>query len=456
MHKPIQSIFREYDIRGIYEDTLNESDAVYIGKAFATYVITKSGNYNPTIAVARDGRLSSPALSAALIRGIKSVGAKVVDLGVLPTPALYFANHVLQIDGGVMITGSHNPPSYNGFKMVACKNALYGNEIAVLYNIYHYGGIGEEVPINQDRFRASYVKELLKACNSSSNSRIKVAWDPGNGAAGQVINELIEHLPGEHIVINSAIDGTFPNHHPDPSVPANLAQMIEVMKQNNCNLGLAFDGDADRVGVVDENGRILQGDELLMIFASDILGTNPGATIIADVKSSQHLFDKVKEAGGAPLMWKTGHSLIKAKMKETKAILAGEMSGHIFFADKYYGYDDGIYAAVRMVDLLLRTKQNLADIVKTLPESFSTNEIRIECEDSKKFEIVENIKNKLVGMDGIEVNDIDGVRVKNHYGWWLVRASNTQPALVARCEAYNKDGLEKLLSELHSILPEST
>jgi phosphomannomutase len=443
------SILREYDIRGIVDETLSEKDAFFIGKAFASFVLTHSKN--KLICTGRDGRISSPALEQALIDGILSTGADVMRIGIGPTPMLYFASISQKAGGAIMVTGSHNPPSHNGFKFVFENKPFYGDQIRELGKLDNLlNGQGKKIPAPD--LKCVYLSELLNAFKAPY-TRLKVAWDSGNGATGQMVEKLCEELTGNHIAINTVIDGTFPAHHPDPTVPENLEQLIKVVQKENCDYGVAFDGDGDRVGVVDKRGRIIWGDQLLQLFAKDLLIENVGATIIADVKASQTLFDTIAQKGGIPCMWKTGHSHIKSKLFETRALLAGEMSGHIFFADEYYGYDDGLYAAVRLFDLLSRADTTLEEMIDELPETFNTPEIRIDCPDDIKFTVIDKIKEKLVAAS-ISFNDIDGIRLNTDKGWWLLRASNTQASLVARCESKEEKDLDDLKADLSSYLNE--
>lgn len=435
------SILREYDIRGIIGETLSPADAYAIGRAFGSFRAEWLGS-NPRIAVGRDGRASSPELEKELIRGLIESGIHVVRIGVGPTPMLYFSVCIDNLDAGIMITGSHNPPSHNGFKFMIGRKPFFGEDIKKLGKIaasgnYHTGN-GQAFDKN---FEQTYVDTLLKGYHGSR--KLRVAWDCGNGASGRIVELLTVQLAGEHKTLFTKIDGTFPNHHPDPSVAHNLADLIETVKKEKCALGVAFDGDGDRIGVVDETGEIIWGDQLLALFAAEVLAENKGATIIADVKASQSLFDEIARLGGKPLMWKTGHSLIKTKMAETGAVLAGEMSGHMFFADKYFGYDDGIYAAVRMVSLVANSKLPLSELRKKLPKTFATPELRIDCEETRKFSVIEEVAERL-RKTGAKFSDVDGVRVMNEHGWWLLRASNTQAALVARCESGSQAGLAKL------------
>ena len=441
-HRFERSIFREYDIRGIIGQTLNTEDAYFIARAFATKVAA----INPTgfICIGYDGRLSSPELKDAVCKGIVDCGINVVDVGLGPTPMLYFAAYTLKSDGAIMITGSHNPPDHNGFKFVFNGAPFFGRDIQSLCDIAEIGDFSEgNGGIEQRDLREAYVNTLATVYDGSLN----IAWDAGNGATGEIMTSLCDKFHGMHVLLNAKIDGTFPSHHPDPTVPENLEQLIAIVQKNELDAGIAFDGDGDRVGVVDDEGEILWGDQLLMLYSAELLAEKPGATIIADVKASGALFEEIERLGGKPLMWKTGHSLIKAKMAETKAPLAGEMSGHMFFADKYYGYDDGLYAAVRLLALLSRSGQKLSDLRKALPQRCNTPELRFPCDEERKFIIIEEIKARLV-KDGAEFVDIDGLRVNTENGWWLVRASNTQPVLVARCEGVDKQSLENLKSDM--------
>ncbi|HEU5046496.1 MAG TPA: phosphomannomutase/phosphoglucomutase [Rickettsiales bacterium] len=446
------SILREYDIRGVIGETLSADDAYAIGRAFGSFK-PEWKNAKPRIAVGRDGRLSSPALEEALIKGLKECGAEVIRIGIGPTPLLYFAVCTDKLDGGIMITGSHNPPTHNGFKFMLGRKSFYGEDIKKLGVIAQEGAyISGEGKVVEKDFGPLYVETLAKAFGDGR--KLKIAWDCGNGATGRVVEELVKRLPGEHTALFTEIDGGFPNHHPDPSVAKNLQDLIRTVRERGCDAGVAFDGDGDRVGVVDETGEIIWGDQLLAIFAAEVLSEHKGATIIADVKASQTLFDEIAKLGGKPLMWKTGHSLIKTKMAETGALIAGEMSGHMFFADKYFGFDDGIYAAVRLIALLAKANVPLSSLRKKLPVTCSTPELRIECEETRKFAIIDEV-NKRLKQSGASFSDVDGVRVMNEDGWWLLRASNTQAVLVARCESGSEAGLERLKENLSRELSAS-
>ena len=436
---------REYDIRGIVGRTLNPADAHAIGRCFGTIVHRAGGT---TVAVGYDGRLSSPELEAALVLGLRDSGMAVVRIGRGPTPMLYFAATTLQAGGAIMLTGSHNPPDYNGFKMMLGGKPFYGDQIRELGRMAAAGDVVAQVAgsARDQDVSAAYVARLLQDWDGGTRG-LKVVWDNGNGAAGEVLQRLVAGLPGQHSILFPEIDGRFPNHHPDPTVPANLAALTEAVRAGGADLGIAFDGDADRIGVVDDSGEMLFGDQLLVVLARDVLKTYPGATIIADVKASQVLFDEVARAGGQPLMWKTGHSLIKAKMAETGSKLAGEMSGHVFFADKWYGFDDALYAAVRLLGILARGHEKLSAIRAALPQVVNTPELRFNCDDRRKFGVIEEVAGRLRAA-GARVADTDGVRVLTEDGWWLLRASNTQAVLVARAEAGGAAGLERLKAAL--------
>ncbi len=438
------TILREYDIRGIVDDTLKVDDVRTVGRAFGTLTVRAGGK---SVAVGYDGRLSSPTLEAALVEGLKSCGLAVSRVGRGPTPMLYFASHKLDTDAAVMITGSHNPPEYNGIKMVLKGKSFYGADIQDLGKLAAAGdfesGEGSDTQVS---VTDAYVERLLSDIDFGTPK--KVAWDPGNGSSGEVLRMLCDRLPGEHIILNETIDGTFPAHHPDPTVEKNLVQLKRTVLDEECDLGIGFDGDGDRVGVIDAKGRILWGDQLLVILASDVLADVPGSTVIADVKASQVFFDEVARMGGKPVMWRTGHSLIKAKMAELGCPLAGEMSGHIFIGHRYYGFDDALYAALRLLSIVGRAEDSIADMRDRLPQMVNTPELRFPCPEERKFAVIDEVKARLVGMNGLTVLDIDGVRVQSADGWWLLRASNTQDVLVARCEAADAEGLARLKATL--------
>jgi phosphomannomutase len=436
---------REYDIRGIVGKTLHGADAYAIGRVFGSIVREKGGR---TVAVGYDGRLSSPDLEPELVRGLVDSGIEVLRIGRGPTPMLYFADATQKTDGGIMVTGSHNPPDYNGFKMVLGQKPFFGKSIQEIGARAAAGHVVEQAQGSERGIdvSADYIARLLSDWDGGDHL-LKVVWDNGNGAAGEVLQRLVTSLPGEHIVLNGEIDGRFPAHHPDPTVAKNLVELIAEVRERGADIGIAFDGDADRIGAVDNQGNILAGDQLLVILARDVLKDRPGATIIADVKASQVLFDEVAAAGGTPLMWRTGHSLIKAKMAEIGSPLAGEMSGHVFFADKWYGFDDALYAAVRLLGIVARLGAKLSAVRDALPHVLNTPELRFDCDDLRKFGVIEEVAARLK-QEGAEVSDIDGVRVTTDDGWWLLRASNTQAVLVARVEAATEAGLEVLKAAL--------
>jgi phosphomannomutase len=451
-HKFDATTLREYDIRGVVGKTLSGDDAFAIGRVFGSIVARAGGT---KVAVGRDGRLSSPELEPRLVAGLMASGMEVLRVGCCPTPMLYYAAHALETHGAVMVTGSHNPPDYNGFKSMIGKKPFYGRDIQELGRLAAAGDVVEERAGSERSvdIAADYVARMMRDWDGGERA-LKVVWDPGNGSSGEIVQRLVHELPGEHTVINGAIDGTFPAHHPDPTVAKNLEQLIAEVAARGADLGIAFDGDGDRIGVVDDEGHILFGDQLLVVLARDVLKANPGGTIIADVKASQVLFDEVAKAGGQPLMWKTGHSLIKAKMAETGAPLAGEMSGHIFFADKWYGFDDAPYSAVRLLGIVARMEGKLSDVRAGLPQVLNTPELRFDCAEDRKFAVVAEVKARLAGQ-GAKVSDVDGVRVLTEDGWWLLRASNTQAVLVARCEAQTEEGLERLKTQLAEQLAAS-
>ncbi len=432
---------REYDIRGVVGRTLRAEDAFAIGRTFGSIVARGGGT---TVAVGYDGRLSSPELETALVNGLKASGMAVTRIGLGPTPMLYYAATVLKTGGAIMVTGSHNPPDYNGFKMVLGGKPFFAGQILDLGTMAAAGDVVPEAAGSERTIDLStdYINRLAQDYDGGSR-KLNVVWDNGNGAAGSVLMRLVAKLPGNHTVLYPEIDGRFPNHHPDPTVPKNLEALIAEVARRGADLGIALDGDADRIGVIDDSGEIMFGDQVVVVLARDVLKARPGATIIADVKASQVLFDEVAKAGGTPLMWRTGHSLIKAKMAETGAPLAGEMSGHIFFADKWYGFDDALYAAVRLLGIVARMSEKLSAVRGALPHVINTPELRFNCDDRRKFAVIEEVAARLK-KQGAKVADIDGVRVMTADGWWLLRASNTQAVLVARAESSSEAGLERL------------
>ncbi len=443
------SILREYDIRGIVGQSLKTSDAKAVGQAFGTMIRRAGGS---KVCVGYDGRVSSPDLSAAMVEGLTSVGVNVVRIGLGPTPMLYFSVKHTGADAGVMITGSHNPPEYNGIKMLH-KGPVYGAAILEIGRISAAGDLESGAGTASDLdVREPYVDMLLKAYTGKKD--LKVVWDCGNGAAGEVLQRLLQKLPGSHTVLFGDIDGNFPNHHPDPTVEKNLVDLKKAVAEKGADLGIGFDGDGDRIGAIDSKGQVVWGDQLLAVYASEVLKQHPGATIIADVKASQTLFDEITRLGGKPLMWKTGHSLLKAKMAEIGSPLAGEMSGHIFFGDNH-GFDDALYCGVRLLNIVSNGGKALSELRDALPKVVNTPEVRFQVDEVRKFKVVEEIRARLKNVPGIEVNDLDGVRVNTKDGWWLLRASNTQDVLVARAEAANNDALSRLKDAISDQLTQS-
>ncbi len=437
---------REYDIRGIIGETLGEADAYAIGRGFGTLVARAGGK---AVAVGYDGRTSSPILEAALVKGLNESGIHAVRVGEGPTPMLYYGSETLGVDGGIQITGSHNPPNYNGFKMVFQGRPFYGADIQTLGVMaasgdWDEGSAGSETVDIMDR----YVDRLVEDFKGGT---FRIGWDAGNGAAGPALEKLVAKLPGEHFTLYTDVDGTFPNHHPDPTEEKNLADLKALVADKGLDFGIAFDGDGDRIGAIDGEGRVIWGDQLLSIFAEPVLKELPGATIIADVKASQALFDRVAELGGQPVMWKTGHSLVKSKMKETASPLAGEMSGHIFFKHRYYGFDDALYAAVRLIEASHLLGKSVTQLRGEMPAMVNTPEMRFQVDEARKFAVVDEVLARLEA-DRATVDRTDGARVNTADGWWLLRASNTQDVLVARAEAKDQAGLERLLAQIDEQL----
>ncbi|MCG2842347.1 phosphomannomutase/phosphoglucomutase [Sandaracinobacter sp. RS1-74] len=448
-HEFHPTTLREYDIRGIIGETLSERDAQAIGRGFGTVVRRAGGS---KVVVGYDGRHSSPRLEKALVEGLTQSGCDVVRIGLGPTGMLYFAVSDLGADGGVMITGSHNPPDYNGFKMLLKDRPFYGADIRALGEAAAKGdwetGAGKTETLNiEDR----YVERLVE---DNRCPPFRIGWDAGNGATGAALEKLLKRLPGEHHALFTKIDGDFPNHHPDPTVPANLEDLRQLVAELKLDFGIAFDGDGDRIGAIDGEGRIVWGDQLLAILAEPVLKELPGATIIADVKASQALYDRIAELGGEPMMWRTGHSLIKAKMKEVGSPLAGEMSGHIFFKHRWYGFDDALYAAVRLIEAVGELGGSLTALKSAMPAVVNTPEMRFPCSEERKFEVVSEVLARLKAA-GAQVNDTDGARVNTADGWWLLRASNTQDVLVARAEAADEAALERLKAAIDAELAQS-
>lgn len=435
-------ILREYDIRGQVGKTLFAEDALAVGLSFGTYVRRKGGK---TVCVGYDGRETSPGFAEQVCAGLRATGIDVELIGLGPTPMLYFSVKDHKADAGVMITGSHNPSDYNGFKMTLLNGPVYGEAVQELGRIAAAGDFENgEGTLKETDVRDAYVDRLLR--DYTGKRPLKVVWDNGNGAAGEITRRLTKKLPGEHILLFDDIDGTFPNHHPDPTVDANLQDLIRKVRETGADLGVAFDGDADRIGAVDEKGEILRCDTMICIYAREVLRDYPGATIVGDVKCSQVMYDEIARLGGKPVMWKTGHSLIKAKMAEEKSPLSGELSGHIFFGGKYYGFDDGPYCAVRLMNEVANADGPASSLTAHLPKIHNTPEIRFEVDEARKFDLVQQVARNLEGVADITVNTIDGVRVNTADGWWLLRASNTQNVLVTRAESQSAAGLERLKS----------
>ena len=448
-HQFDRTSLREYDIRGIVGKTLGTADATAIGRGFATRVRRAGGT---RVAVGYDGRNTSVELEAALVAGLTASGVDVVRIGMGPTPMLYYAEATLEVDGGIQITGSHNPAEYNGFKMVLQHRPFFGDDIQDLARLATSGdwesGAGS---VETADVIDNYVGRLIVGY---AGGACRIGWDAGNGAAGPVIEKLVKLLPGEHHLLFTDVDGNFPNHHPDPTDEKNLADLKRLVADKQLDFGLAFDGDGDRIGAIDGLGRVIWGDQILSILAEPILRELPGATIIADVKASQALFDRVAELGGVPLMWKTGHSLIKTKMRETGAPLAGEMSGHIFFAHDYYGFDDAQYAAVRLIRAVHMIGKSMTEIRGAMPAFVNTPEMRFQVDESRKFAVVDEVLARLEA-EGAKVDRTDGARVTTPDGWWLLRASNTQDVLVARAEAHSQESLDRLLAMIDAQLAAS-
>jgi phosphomannomutase/phosphoglucomutase len=453
------SIFREYDIRGIAGRDLTPEFAECLGQAYSQYIAGRkpvAGRKNLTVSVGRDCRLTSDSYAEALIRGLRKGGLDVIRLEVCPTPLTYFSLFHLDLDGAIMVTGSHNPSDYNGFKTCVGKDTIHGHQIqefrVLMEKIAKDGfkAADREGSISDFAVIPAYTDYLVK--NARGIKPKKIVIDAGNGTASTVAPNLFRRLGAQVTELYCELDGRFPNHHPDPTVPANLNDLIAAVKKEKADFGLAFDGDSDRIGLVDETGRIIFGDELMVLFSRDILREIKGATIISEVKSSHKLYNDIAAKGGNPIMWKTGHSLIKSKMKETKAALAGEMSGHIFFADRYFGFDDAIYAALRVYEIASHAHGPISALLADLPKTVATPEIRVDCDEEKKFKLVEETKRRL---SGYKATDIDGVRVDFGDSWGLVRASNTQPVLVLRFEAPNSTRLNEIRTIVEKALKEA-
>ena len=455
-HQFHPTVLREYDIRGIIGETLGEDDAYAIGRGFATLLGRAGGT---RIAVGYDGRISSPMLEESLVRGINDAGLDAVRVGMGPTPMLYYAEASAEdVQGGIQITGSHNPANYNGFKLVFMGRPFFGADIQLLGTMAAKGDWAEGQGGHEQReVLTAYVARMvegLAGIDRAGLADLKIGWDAGNGAAGPALELLVKQLPGEHHTLFTDVDGNFPNHHPDPTEEKNLADLKALVAAKKLDFGVAFDGDGDRIGAIDGTGRVIWGDQVLMIYAEDLLRMVPGAAIIADVKASRALFEQVTRLGGRPTMWKTGHSLIKSKMKEIGAPLAGEMSGHVFFAHQYYGFDDALYAAVRLIAASARLGKSVTELRGDMPALVNTPELRFQVDESRKFAVVEEVRERLSAA-GADVDATDGVRVSTADGWWLLRASNTQDVLVARAESEDQAGLDRLMAQIDAQLAAS-
>lgn len=439
-------IFREYDIRGVVDRDFDLSDVERIGKGFGTHLHQHDGR---SAVVGRDCRLSSPGVRDALVQGLVASGVRVVDAGVCPTPVFYFAIRHFSCDGGLMITASHNPPEYNGFKVCLGPDTIFGDQIQGFRQLIEAGrfreAAGSVASVNAIEPYVDYVVD-----NITLDRAVRLAVDAGNGTGGITAGPILRRLGCRPVELFFEMDGSFPNHEPDPTVPDNMKSLAETVVQNGLELGIGFDGDGDRIGIVDENGEIIHGDMLLAIFAREILKERPGSTIIGEVKCSHKLYDDIRARGGNPIMWRTGHSLIKQKLKEEGAELAGEMSGHIFFAHRYFGYDDAVYAACRLLEIVARSDRPLSQYLADMPETFNTPEIRIPCREEVKFDVVEMVKQELA--KECEIIDVDGVRVVFPDGWGLLRASNTGPILVLRFEAQSQTRLNEIRSLVENTL----
>ncbi|MET3473379.1 phosphomannomutase [Novosphingobium sp. 1529] len=447
------TILREYDVRGVFGESLGADDARAIGRCFGTQVVRAGGG---AVVVGMDGRVSSPILEHALVEGLSASGADVVRIGLGPTPMLYFAALTLPgVAAGIQITGSHNPAHHNGFKLVRDGQPFFGEAIQDLGRQAQVGdwdsGTGT---VRSVTVLDAYVDRLLKGLDGidrASLAGLSMAWDAGNGAAGPVLERLVARLPGQHRLLFTEVDGTFPNHHPDPTVEENLADLRQAVVRDGCDFGVAFDGDADRIGAVDGLGRVIWADQIVMILAQDLLARRPGALVLGDIKTGRALFDRVRALGGQSQMWKSGHSHMKTRLRESGALLAGEMSGHVFLADDWYGFDDGIYAAIRLIAAAARLGQSINDLRGAMPDTIATPELRFAVDEARKFTAVDEVKARLEAQ-GADMVAIDGVRVTTPDGWWLLRASHTQAVLVARAESESEAGLARLMQQIDTQL----
>lgn len=434
-----EDIFRAYDIRGVVENALTPDAVQQIGQAFATEALSQN---QKIVVIARDGRLSSPELAQRLSEGLRAGGCDVIDIGMVPTPVLYYATHKLETGTGIMVTGSHNPPQYNGLKMLIAGNTLYGDGIKALYQMIIDGRVNNgEGSYTEKNIVPEYLDTIVN--DIKLDKPLNIAVDCGNGVAGVLATELFTRLGCSVTELFCEVDGNFPNHHPDPSKPENLIDLQNAMKQNALDVGLAFDGDGDRVGILDDKQNILWADRQMMLYSADVLKRKPGALIIFDIKSTTNLASYIKNLGGEPMMWKTGHSFIKAKMKETGAELAGEMSGHIFFKERWFGFDDGLYSAARMLEIISQHDESTSTIFEALPDSFNTPELQISFDEGEHYKFMNQFINE-AKFEGADIVTIDGIRVNYADGWGLVRPSNTTPCLVLRFEANNENTLAEI------------
>lgn len=446
-------IFREYDVRGVYNQEFDKEFAFHLGRALVSFIFKRTGQKNPRLTLGYDARLSSPEIAEQLAAGFRASGAHVLHLGLVTSPISYFSTFTVSgVVGGIMVTGSHNPPEYNGFKISFNRTTIFGLDIKELETIInardYVDGAGSEERID---ILSPYVDRYKDEFSALKN--LPVVLDCGNGAAGVIVRRLYEAVGLKPTILYEKPDGTFPNHHPDPTVEKNLKALTAEVKAQGARVGIGFDGDADRIGLVDDQGRFILGDEMMALIAQDILERTPGAKIIGDVKCSDRMYQFVRELGGTPIMWKTGHSLIKEKVKTEKAPFGGELSGHIFFADRNYGYDDALYAGLRVIEILSRTGKTIAELLAKLPPSFCTPEIRIDTTEEKKHRIVETLKNKFATASAdYQTNLIDGIRVSFKDGWALARASNTQPVLVLRFESISQAGLSRIQNSFEQVV----
>jgi len=452
-HQFAPSILREYDIRGVFGETLGAEDARAVGRSFGTRLIREGGR---KVVVGYDGRVSSPMLEHALVEGLCASGVDVIRIGLGPSPMLYFAEASAEdADGGIQVTGSHNPANHNGFKIVLGGRPFFGSDIEDLGRIAAEGDwLSGSGTVETREVMGAYVERLLDALEGLDRRKLaaaRIGWDAGNGAAGPVIDQLTARLPGEHFLLFTEVDGHFPNHHPDPTIEENLSDLRALVAAKNLDFGCAFDGDGDRIGVVDSLGRVIWGDQLLALYAEDLLRRDPNALVVVDIKSSSAVIERIRALGGRPDLWKSGHSQIKSRMKQLDAPLGGEMSGHVFFADEWYGFDDALYAALRLLAASVRLGKSVTQMRDGMPALHNTPELRFPVEEARKFAVVEEVARRLAAK-GASVNRIDGVRVDTADGWWLLRASNTQAVLVARAESATAEGLVRLLAEVDAEL----